>query len=95
MGGEGSMAIVDAHSRRLSAHRPAAVSVKPPPVDKSEYLYGDPDEDVDDDIDALRHRLAAARNSGGAVPAELVVDLERLIETRRIGNDPNFRDGRL
>lgn len=86
------MDIIDAKVRRLNAPRPVVASIKPPPIGKSEYLYGDIDEDIDEQIAIARQKIESHRKRLGFVPIGMQVDLERLLEEKRISNDPNFNE---
>lgn len=89
-------AIVDAKDRRVNAPRPTVAVPKPQPVTKEEYLMDASDDDeLGEQIAVAAQKQMAYRKRGEPVPIGLQIDLERLIEFRRIKSDFNFTDGRL
>jgi hypothetical protein len=59
------------------------------------YIYHSADEELDEAVAVNRHKQSVYRQRGEVVPIALTVDLERLIESKRIGNDHNFKQGRI
>lgn len=59
------------------------------------YIYYLVEEDLSESIAIIRQKQQAHRQRGEVVPIALEIELERLIEEKRITGDPNFREGRI
>jgi hypothetical protein len=72
-----------------------AVVKVPAEEQPGECLMAAEDEELDEQIAIVNQKIEATRKRCEAVPIGLQIDLERLIEEKRSGRDPNFKDGRI
>ena len=67
--------------------------IQAPPAEPPEYLMGQQDEELDEQIAIVKQKIDAHRLLFGFAPIGMQIEMERLIEKKRIKNDKNFYGG--